>query len=806
MTLVAAVALRLVSLAAKSVGFGRTPCWKMEKTPVIPKPQRGKVMLNTLSLVKVISSCRQRATGGLTNMAEDNNDSSTAAPPSPKKPKLENKVELQKERALALWEKTVASGSVPNDVDESVRAHLDKGEVLPIFHAMVRGGGSPFPFESHSHELSHVNPKKGSAIPKRKDGNNEIPELDLDDPSLDIFFSHDSAEHEVQDHAEPAVQVREDPQVRKAERRVQDGPRIWEFSMKQTENAVALVASAATMIGEDVEVTEGLAHFPILKQTEPTFDLITRRLSRGVVANCFGESEPSSTLAITGSPGIGKSMTLLYALQQALLFENACVIFFLQQRRDAHLYIRRNGCIFAWTSVANDPCAMSTLKNRRDILVLLDPREAAEGGASYVTGSWKVLFAASNNTAHFSNAIFKNQSFPERFLSPWTMEELTVALPKMYRKVSLPLAHERAKVVGMLPRYLMDDGLFVARAKLSDSAVKKLRSSDAEVQSMLGWNGQDSDKRTTVAGTLFAVHAAFRGSCGQGEDFDDQHSGVNEDEVLDGFDEDAGDSSDGEEDLEVGYDGSGIEYRERRLEIMNPGVLESVWKQHRGAILSFWDKPDVEQRIAMGIAVEELFWVDDLERFTAPPPSTGTPFSMKRWKQTGSAYPPVPSDLVGSKQWTKLSDRLGIDGLELIFNSDDQVCRMSVATPTIDFAGPGRKVYQVTVGKNHSMNIDGMIKILIQAGYLREDDKGNAALVRSGAPKEKFEFIWVVPKGIAPGWKNKVPRRVAQTSKRNKALQSCLDAYVEQYVLEMDPKLPLAIESHAYFQSGLCYL
>jgi hypothetical protein len=564
--------------------------------------------------------------------------------------------------------------------------------------------------------------------------------------------------------------------------------------MKETENAVALVASAATMIGEDVEVTEGLAHFPILKQTEPTFDLITRRLSRGVVANCFGESEPSSTLAITGSPGIGKSMTLLYALQQALLFENACVILFLQKTRDAHLYIRRNGCIFVWGSDANDTCAMSTLKNRRDILVLLDPKEAAEGGASYVTGSWKVLFAASNNTAHFSNAIFKTQSFPERFLSPWTMEELTVALPKMNRKVSLPLAHKRAKVVGMLPRYLMDNGLYVARKNLSDSAVKNLRSSDEEVKRMLGWNGQDSDQRTTVAGTLLAVHAAFCGSGGMAGDFDDQFG--NKEEALDdanSVDEDAGENSDTEEHLDVGYDGSGIEYRERRFEIINSGVLESVRKQHRGAILSFWDKPDVEQRIAMGIAVEELFWVDDLERFTAPPPSTGTPFSMQRWKQTrGSTNAPLRSDLVGSKQWTKLPDRLGIDGLELIFNSDDQVCRTSVATPTIDFAGPGRKVYQVTVGKNHSMNIDGMIKILNQAGYLREDNKGNVALVRSGAPKEKFEFIWVVPKGIAPDWKNKVPRRVAQTSKRNKALKSCLDAYGEQYVLEMDPKLPLA--------------
>jgi hypothetical protein len=31
------------------------------------------------------------------------------------------------------------------------------------------------------------------------------------------------------------------------------------------------------------------------------------------------------------------------------------------------------------------------------------------------------------------------------------------------------------------------------------------------VKSILGWNGQDSDQSVTVAGTLFAVHAAFCG-------------------------------------------------------------------------------------------------------------------------------------------------------------------------------------------------------------------------------------------------------------------------------------------------------
>jgi hypothetical protein len=48
-----------------------------------------------------------------------------------------------------------------------------------------------------------------------------------------------------------------------------------------------LVTAEATMIGEDVEVTEGLAHFFILEEPNgpTTFNLITRRLSRGL-ASC----------------------------------------------------------------------------------------------------------------------------------------------------------------------------------------------------------------------------------------------------------------------------------------------------------------------------------------------------------------------------------------------------------------------------------------------------------------------------------------------------------------------------------------
>ena len=76
-----------------------------------------------------------------------------------------------------------------------------------------------------------------------------------------------------------------------------------------------ILRSPVTELLEPLDVDIGNGH-----------KLITRRLSRGVVADCFDKSRSGSTYAITGNPGIGKSWTLVYALQQALLYENACVL------------------------------------------------------------------------------------------------------------------------------------------------------------------------------------------------------------------------------------------------------------------------------------------------------------------------------------------------------------------------------------------------------------------------------------------------------------------------------------------------
>jgi hypothetical protein len=64
------------------------------------------------------------------------------------------------------------------------------------------------------------------------------------------------------------------------------------------------VNTPATMAGEDVEVTELESEFSLCE--EKGRNLVTRRLSRGVVADCFAKSTLRSNYAIVGSAGVGR--------------------------------------------------------------------------------------------------------------------------------------------------------------------------------------------------------------------------------------------------------------------------------------------------------------------------------------------------------------------------------------------------------------------------------------------------------------------------------------------------------------------
>ena len=111
----------------------------------------------------------------------------------------------------------------------------------------------------------------------------------------------------------------------------------WKFSVRDTETITDLVNACATMVGENIEVTNLKSTLGINKINDGTLNLITRPLSRGVVADCFRNAQPKSIHAIVGSPGIGKSWSLIHALQQ-LFCMRTCVSYCAFRNVESDMY------------------------------------------------------------------------------------------------------------------------------------------------------------------------------------------------------------------------------------------------------------------------------------------------------------------------------------------------------------------------------------------------------------------------------------------------------------------------------------
>jgi transcription initiation factor TFIIIB Brf1 subunit/transcription initiation factor TFIIB len=699
---------------------------------------------------------------------------------------MNSEVENQKVRALQLWEERCREGSLEQSrfvrlIDHnSVKHDLKKGRVPPIFHAVV-SKSKPL-FSTLIHKLSSDPVRSGSATK-----NEMIPTLSsLSDP-YNFLFSGDPlvANSKVLDTGIPL-------------------PAAWEFDKAATGTVVKLVNSKATMMGADVESTDGLdsALFqdPSAETIDETFSLLTRSQSRGVVASCFDSSKSGSSLAITGSPGIGKSWTLLYALQQALLYENAIVVFMLCKDVRAFLCVRRNHHVYVWRAEA---VQYVSLFGQKDTLVLFDPIEATDGGADFARGERMLIFAASNNKAHFDKGVSKVQKRTERFLGLWTEAELTAALRKFAPLLTLCEALARAKQVGMLPRYIMDEDFHDDRTRQLEVALQRLKHEHSVLEETLKFNGKSDKPEVTVAGTIFAVGAALMAEYNEREDDEREDDEGEDDEWEDdeGKDDETTDSdvvfvdndsaaeeADGTEQPDVGYEGQFVEYTERVLSFMTaliPIVIADIGRKH---ILAFWNKTCKEGgAVQMGFAVEDLF-SGDLKRFAEPGACQFT-----CWLQVKGRNTVGQERKLGNTTKCKWSDKVTIDVLSYVFNSGDTIGRMQKGSGLMDFVGPGRKVYQVTVGLQHKKSLHSFVTVLVQAGYLLKS-RGSLKLATVSIPNEKLEFYWVVPSSICDSWKKKNPysptleasKKAGLSSRDKNVLRKCLQKYVKQYVLVLE--------------------
>jgi hypothetical protein len=138
------------------------------------------------------------------------------------------------------------------------------------------------------------------------------------------------------------------------------------------------------------------------------------------------------------------------------------------------------------------------------------------------------------------------------------------------------------------------------------------------------------------------------------------------------------------------------------------------------------------------------------------------------------------------------SDGCAIAELRTVLNSDHQVTRMETGGAAIDFAGPGRRVYQVTVSRDRSFELGPMENLLVACGYLiREGEEVLAAPHAAKLPR--LSFYWAVPYSIATSktWKGKAAKKF--TKAESEVVQTALDTHVDQFVLTIGQEPPQGI-------------
>jgi hypothetical protein len=579
----------------------------------------------------------------------------------------------------------------------------------------------------------------------------------------------------------------------------------WEFDKEISEMVSDLVNTSADMVGHDVEVTKLLSVFPFDRNNGQI--LITRSLSRGVVADCFEKSEAESVYAIVGSPGIGKSWSLIYALQQALLFENACVMFCFQKEQISWVCIRKEHRIYVWKMESEKflvQCSSGLFKNE-NVLVLLDPQEAVDGGASYGPGIRRLIFAASNNLEHFSTSMEKKFAFSQRYLDPFTKNELDASAPFLSagKKYSIDTVLKRAKIVGCIPRYVFDKKKFMKRKKVQDDYIKSIRNENISLQAVFNWSGMMKEK-DTVPGSIFIVSAkksktkfnvgydeedlSDDGQTDDEEDLDDDEETDDDESIENDEDSREIDDDDGEFLDDYGYDGERIkDYGEMDVSIISSDIYLRLTKNSRANLLTYLGKVSPGDYSEMGYAVEAVFWKDLRKKNLL----------MKCWK-----FGDRVKDLndIMFKPETVLDDATFSDLLDKVFGGDKQtVCRMVDGYNVIEFATSPRCVIQVTVSppENRQLKVSGLKSLFLALRFLECDASGNISMTRSTV-KEKLKFYWAVPFSLKKSWINGITKKKQGIGiSKNKyqkdfehydVVNECYQKYVDSYVILIEKR------------------
>jgi hypothetical protein len=625
-------------------------------------------------------------------------------------------VEMQKERALALWNTVKSSLVIDKETARDVEVKLESGFVPPVFHAycaLHSSKATPL----NALDIKSQQDGKPSALPARVGSVSR-----LQDGVLSSSVGYRSAFFDENGNARLRVEEVGRNQV-------------WYFMDIATEHICKLVNADAEMVGEDVEVTSVESDLYIGHAVVGNGDyLITRRASRGVVAEALG-LPPEATRAVVGTEGIGKSWTLIYALQQALLYNGACVLFIAAKARVMWACLRQEDKIYVWRAPQHET---SCLFGEANCLVLVDPQEARGGGTYIPSGERRAISAAYNHVELISTDMIKKNPKAKLYLSLPSTEEVCMALPYMLRdQKGFDRAEilERVGVIGPLPRWLLDEKMFEWRKRQIDRAILWTRLMSPEGMKTLFLSDGFMRGNDELPGTLYALSAERQTD--EGGDF-----------------------------VETGYDGSGLLYTELMFSFASSYVSNKIIRFNRKNILSIVGMltSNIGEWTPIGMAVESIFWEDLKEGG-----------SFLAWDMVRKAYHGF--EVARNATW---SDNCTMAELGAVLDNDQQVTRIAAGAAAIDFAGSGRQVYKVALNKNRSFEQGPLKKLLVAGGYLIQDEK-QVCVSPIAATLPRLSFYWVVPYSMENAWLD-MP---AKTLEEDEIVQEALK-YVDQYVLTID--------------------
>ena len=546
-----------------------------------------------------------------------------------------------------------------------------------------------------------------------------------------------------------------------------------------------LEAFAETLAREPTQLGEGVEWYDLDDgidiDSKMSKGLLTRKDSRGIVnavllqANKYGKHNWPSMSFIIGSPGIGKTRTLTYALRVLLQHENVNVQYIFQKTKTASLFLRRNGTTYAYASDDFPQKASGSLfRNNLETellqtYILLDP---SEDGASFVHPQLAhLIVCCSANSKHFHN-IQKEMTAMQYYLGLPSTIEVEIMASKLKPELDHKTLLKRISDVGPVPRYLFrDDATFEQRKKeiYRKGSIENSHIDESLVLTALTDGTAVSDE-PSLCGALFA------------------HVNVES------------------------TDAKSTNYQQQRVSLLSQFAAWLLYKRFRSAFV----QATIQGQDCDTTAVFEKLCAFDLivggNFNVANMKSTRSVTTVKHFKPATSVIRVMPS-----RNETETQDLfvrpalLGVSSITADYEvSESQSClyeprakkrklgppfiALSDGFAAIDFLNTGRQVFQATMGSDHDMK--GWVDLLLDAKILSIDDGGKLGISATAKP---LEFYWVVPQHKI-GWasrKPKVPTKLDIPKKyldEKHVIDLAIERYVRQFVLFIEKEQPLQSE------------